>query len=69
MLGTKHCGYCGRAKSHSEFFSIEGIASVSRYCRDCHAAGKIKHGYGDYGDRFTSPEATTWGRPPLRLVS
>lgn len=69
MLGTKLCGCCGQAKSRSEFFAIEGVAGVSRYCQACHAAGKIKHGYGYYGDRFTTPETTIRDRPQLRLVA
>ncbi len=59
MLGAKRCECCEQVKSCGEFFAIEGVAGVSRYCQACHAAGKIKHGYGYYGDRYQSPQATT----------
>jgi len=59
----KKCQMCKLEKVLSEFFSapFNGRASevgVGMFCKQCHAEGRIKHGYGSFGDRFQTPEAT-----------
>ena len=57
MTLDKTCACCNREKSPDGYFFREGVG-LSAFCKKCHAAGKIKHGYGWYGDRYTSPETT-----------
>lgn len=59
----KRCDHCGETKVLSEFFSppVDSTASwkgTSQYCKSCHEAGLIPHGYGWYGDKYRTPEET-----------
>lgn len=59
----KKCGECGNSKSLGEFFSSPfdsraASTTVSRYCKQCHGEGRIKYGYGWYGDKYKTPEST-----------
>jgi len=56
---AKNCECCWMNKPLSDYFRIDGIAGRRRYCIACHEVGKVKHGYGSYGDRFTSPARRT----------
>jgi hypothetical protein len=57
MTLDKTCGRCHQAKSPDYYFFREGVGT-SAFCKECHAAGKILHGYGWYGNRYISPETT-----------
>lgn len=57
----KICQNCHAQKPLSEFFTCPQGAAVSWsgtgvFCKKCHAEGLIPHGYGSYGDRYTSPD-------------
>ena len=57
----KVCQNCQQQKPLGEFFTCPKGAAVSWagtgvFCKECHAAGLIPHGYGSYGDRYTSPD-------------
>ena len=57
----KKCQHCKQDKPINEFFTqpVDSKASAvgtSAYCKQCHAEGKIKHGYGWYGERYQSPD-------------
>lgn len=57
------CGMCKIEKSLDEFFQApkDGAVSwngTSEFCKQYHAEGKIVHGYGWHGDRYTIPETT-----------
>jgi hypothetical protein len=59
----KTCNHCKKSKPIGEYFTApkDGAASwqgTSEFCKQCHSEGKIKHGYGYYGDKFVSPETT-----------
>lgn len=59
----KRCGCCKEMKKISEFFNQSqdaraGAVGTSAYCKQCHAEGKIKHGYGWYGDKYRTPDET-----------
>lgn len=58
---NKKCAYCKEVKPLSEYFQAPQDAAqswhgTSEYCKECHGKGYIKHGYGSYSDRYTSPE-------------
>lgn len=60
---TKVCNTRGEIKPLGAFFlpSIDDRASArgtSKHCKDCHAAGLIKYGYGwpGFGDRYKTPD-------------
>ena len=60
---TKMCKHCKEHKPLKEFFSspYEDRAAAhgtSMYYKRCHGEGKIKYGYGWYGDKHKSPEDT-----------
>lgn len=59
----KKCGECGEKKMLSEFFaspydSAAHDVRTSAYCKQCHAEGRIKYGYGWYGDKYKTPGDT-----------
>jgi len=59
----KVCGYCKTKKTLGDFFAPpnDGRANSvgsSAFCKQCHADGKIAHGYGWYGDKYKSPDET-----------
>lgn len=56
----KKCGCCGKMKSLLEFFaasfgSRSAEIGTSFFCKQCHAEGRIKHGYGWYGEKYKEP--------------
>jgi hypothetical protein len=58
---NKKCQHCKTDKPLAEFFgaSFDGRShevGTSTFCKQCHADGKIQHGYGWYGDKFRTPE-------------
>lgn len=58
----KKCEFCKQTKPLSEYFTATYSGRVadhgtSRYCKQCHNEGKIKHGYGWYGDKYRSPDS------------
>ncbi len=62
----KKCGECGDEKPIGEFFCapFDGTArgtKTSRFCKQCHSEGRIKHGYGwpGFGGMFSNPEEAT----------
>ena len=60
---TKICKHCKEQKTLGEFFSepYGGRAAqhgTSMFCKQCHSEGKIKYGYGWYGDKHKSPDDT-----------
>ena len=63
IVMEKDCKHCGVKKTLAEFFSasFDGRAheiGTSMFCKQCHAEGRIKHGYGDFGEKFKTPEST-----------
>lgn len=60
MSVSKTCTCYGKAKRLADFFFRDGVGA-GVFCKQCHAAGKVKHGYGWYGDRYTCPEDTGAG--------
>lgn len=65
MTIEKKCQMCKEDKPLGEFFcaSHEGRAAETRtgkFCRQCHAEGSIKNGYGchSFGGKFATPEET-----------
>ena len=66
----KKCGCCKTIKSDDEFFNTREAQShageayqesgykVGEYCKQCHAEGKIKYGYGWFKGKFQSPDDT-----------
>ena len=60
----KQCGNCKETKPLSRFYIAPKDGAVawhgsSKFCIDCHDAGLIKHGYGDYGDKYKQPDWMT----------
>lgn len=56
----KKCNHCKQEKKLTGFFnasfnSRSSEIGTSEFCKQCHAEGKIKHGYGWYGDKYKSP--------------
>jgi len=59
----KQCETCKTEKPLSEFFQPPQDAAASwqgtsAHCKQCHSEAKVPHGYGWYGDKWTSPETT-----------
>lgn len=61
----KLCPACGLSRPLGEFFSAgynsrAAETRTGRYCKECHSAGDIKHGYGwsGYSEQFATPEST-----------
>ena len=59
----KRCAECKEEKPLSEFFSAPYDAraantGTSAYCKQCHADGRIKYGYGWYGDKYQTPDSS-----------
>ncbi len=66
MTIAKKCQNCGTGKPISEFFcaSFSGPSHGTRtgkFCKQCHAEGKIKYGYGwhGFGGKYATPEDAT----------
>ena len=60
---NKTCNHCKKPKALGEFFQPPKDAAASwqgtsEFCKQCHSEGKITHGYGWYGEKWTSPETT-----------
>ena len=58
----KKCQMCKQEKPLGEFFcaDFEGRAAEARtgkFCKQCHAEGRIEHGYGwpGFGGKFATP--------------
>lgn len=60
---VKTCQNCKQEKPISEYFSQPSDAranavGTSAFCKQCHYEGKIRHGYGWYGDKYKTPDET-----------
>jgi len=63
----KTCQTCKQSKPLGEFFSPpQGAATswqgTSANCKQCHKEAKVPHGYGAYGNKWTCPDDTPFGR-------
>lgn len=60
---NKTCQHCKQEKPIGDYFSQPADAranavGTSAFCKQCHAEGKIKHGYGSYGEKYKTPDDT-----------
>lgn len=58
---AKQCKYCKQDKMLDNFYVAPKDApgnwhGSSMYCKHCHDAGLIKHGYGSYGEKYRKPD-------------